>query len=77
MTRTYRVKKQAGDLKLGDKFIAWAMLKDDVEYKPRRILDIKDKSAFGQEAASRTIVLDDGIRYTFHPEHIVLVEKVA
>jgi len=70
MTRSYRVKRKVGDLKLGDMFIGW-VLNPVSNSKPRRILDIKDKQD------SRTIVLDDGSSLTFHPEHLTIVEEIA
>ena len=71
MTRFYRIKRRVDDLKLGDMFIGWANRPGGTDQKPRRILDIKEKHTY------RTIVLDDGSKYTLHPEHLTIVQERA
>lgn len=69
MTRIYYIKKRASDLKLGDKFVDWAI--HPVYGKSRRILNIKKIDDH------LDVSLDDLATLKFHPQHSVVIEVMA
>lgn len=64
------VQKKAEDLKLGDMFAYWAVMKDNLYPKPSRILDIKNGKKEKLE-----VILADGQSYKLKPEMIVVIQE--
>ena len=81
MTNTYRLKKLARDLMLGDLFVAWKSELEagthfnQINGQPKRVLDFKGPAKSRKGMVQ--IHLDDGSVIQLHPEMIVFVEVLA
>ena len=75
VSKIIHVKTKVEDLRLGDKYVDWAVRVDEegsyVYSAARRILNIKTK---GEEI---TLHLDDVSQHTFKKGHTVVIQEVA
>ena len=73
MTQLVHVQRKAEDLKLGDMFTWWAVMKDGFYPEASRILDIKDE----KDRPRFEVVLADGRTHLLKPGMVVIVQEVA
>ena len=72
MTRKYHIRTQAEDLKIGDLFLHWAVMEDDIYPEASRIIDIKKS---GKKRIN--VILADGRNHSLKPEMVVVIQSVA
>lgn len=73
MTDTYYVERKAENLKTGDMFCSWAVIKNGSYPEPKRVLDIKNT----KNRNGRIKIRLDDVTFEVFPEHILIVQEVA
>ena len=69
MTRTYHIKIQAEDLKIGDLFLHWDVMEDDIYPEASRITEItKNKD-------TRQVKLEDDRDLSLKNEMVVVIQS--
>ena len=69
MTRIYHIRTQAEDLKVGDLFLHWAVMEDDIYPEASRIVEITENKD------TRQVKLEDDRDLSLKNEMVVVIQS--